>query len=152
MPKTNYTHKALQDALFGKTSAFGALASRPTLYGALSTTEPTMAGGNVNEPTGDAGGGYARVATAPADWNAATDADPSEVTNATDINFPAVAGTGASVGAGDWGTLAWFVVFDAPTGGNVVDYSALLLAKNPTEGDVVTVKAGEAKLRFRSPA
>ena len=85
MPLTNRSHQALLNSLAGKTSAFGALASAPTLYLALSTTAPTMAGGNVTPPVG---GSYARVETDAADWAAATDADPSALANAEIIEFP----------------------------------------------------------------
>ena len=52
--------------------------------------------------------GYARVSTAGADWNTATDADPSVVTNANAIEFPTASGS--------WGTVTHFALYDAATG------------------------------------
>lgn len=135
MSFSNYTARALLNALFGKTSSFGALASRPTIYAALSTTAPTEAGGNVTEPSGN---GYARVATATTDWNAATDADPSVINNAQVVQFPAVTGT-----AQTWGTCTHVVLYDASSGGNVIGSGALTTTKSPSSGDVPRFSAGE---------
>lgn len=132
MSFSNYTSQATLNSLFGKTSAFGALASRPTFYIALSTTAPTETGG-VTEPVGN---GYARVATAPADWNAATLADPSVTTNASEIAFPQATGA--------WGTITHFAVFDAATAGNYLGASnALTTPKSPTSGDTPRFAAGQ---------
>jgi len=127
----NRTHQALLNSLFGKTSNFGALASRPTLYVGLSTTTPTMAGANVTEPSGN---NYARVATAASDWNAATSADPSVVDNANAITFPQASGS--------WGTCTHAVIFDASSGGNVIGIAALAVAKTPTANDTPVLNAG----------
>lgn len=140
MPWSNYTHQALQNSLAGKTSNFGALASRPTWHVGLSTTTPTMAGGNVTEPSGN---GYARVATAPADWGNATNADPSEVSNAVDILFPEVTGSG-------WGTITHFVIYDAASAGNFLGFGALTTPKTPTVGDEPFFDVGELDTRLAS--
>ncbi|MEO0678991.1 MAG: hypothetical protein AAF192_01090 [Pseudomonadota bacterium] len=112
---TNYAAQATLNALFGKTSAFGALGSRPTLYVAASTTAPAENGTGVSEPSG---AGYARVATAPSDWTAASLADPSSLANSADIAFNAATGA--------WGTLSHFAIFDAASGGNLIASGALL--------------------------
>lgn len=65
---TEYASAAILNSLFGKTSNFGALATAPSLYLGLSSTQPGPAGAGVTEPSA---GGYARVAAAAADWNAA---------------------------------------------------------------------------------
>lgn len=131
MSFANYTVQAILNSFFGKTSNFGNLGSRPTLYLALSTTTPTEAGANVTEPSGN---NYARVQTAPADWNAATLADPSVVTNATDIQFP--------IASGAWGSCTHMVVFDAASNGNVLASTALGTARSPINGDRPTFSAG----------
>jgi hypothetical protein len=128
------TCKALLNSLFGKTSDFGALASRPTIYVALSTTTPTETGTNVTEPSS---GGYARVATAAADWNSATDADPSLTDNANAITFPTA--------SGDWASgadLTHFALYDAATSGNFLGFGALALAKPVLNGDTPSFAAG----------
>lgn len=136
MSASTYTSMALLNALFGKASAFGALASAPALNLALSTTDPEVDG--LTEPSGN---GYARVATSASDWVAATDADPSLVTNAGDIAFPQATGA--------WGTLGWTALVDASD--NVILSGAMVspstgdsLTKSPTEGDTPTVAAGSA--------
>lgn len=126
-----YAAQALLNALFGKASALGALASAPTLYVGLSTTAPAEDGTGVTEP---AGGGYARVATAAADWSTATAADPSVVTNANAVTFPQASGA--------WGTLTHFVLYDAASAGNVLGSAALTASKSPTSGDEAAFASG----------
>ena len=137
---SQYTRQALLNAFLGKTSAFGALASRPTIYIGLSSTTPTSSGGNVTEPSG---GGYARVATAPTDWGTASAADPSEATNAAKIDFGTASGTWVS-GA----NLTHAVAYDAATDGNFLGSGALAVAKPVFDGDPAEIPIGEAKIRF----
>ena len=134
MSFTNRTAQALLNSLFGKTSNFGALASRPTIHVGLSSTAPTEAGTGATEPSS---GSYARVATAPADWNVATDADPSVVTNAAAITFPAAT---ASWLAG--ANLTHIVLYDASTSGNILASAALSVAKPVLNGDTATFPIG----------
>lgn len=134
MSFSNRTAQALLNALFGKTSNFGALASAPDLYVGLSSTAPAEDGSNITEPST---GSYARVATDPADWNAATNADPSVVTNAEAVTFPTA--------SGDWLTaadLTHFFIADAATSGNVIGSGALDDAKPVLNGDTATFPAG----------
>lgn len=139
MPLSNRTHQALLNSAFGKTSNFGALASAPTWHVALSTTTPTMAGGNVTEPSGNA---YARVATAASDWNSATNADPSVLTNANTITFPPATGS--------WGTVTYFVLYDASTAGNVIGFGQLTTSKTPQNGDTPSFAAGALSIQIGS--
>ena len=132
MSFSNYTAQALLNSLFGKTSNFGALASRPTIYVALSTAEPLEDGSGVAEP---AGNGYARVATTPADWNDATLADPSVINNASAITFPQATGA--------WGTITHFALYDAEVAGNYLGGGPLGTSKAPTTGDIPSFAAGE---------
>lgn len=134
MSFTNRTAQALLNSLFGKSSNFGALASAPTIYVGLSSTTPTESGGNVTEPST---GSYARVATAAADWNAATDADPSVIDNAEPIEFPTA--TADWAGGAD---LTHFVLFDASTSGNVLASGALDTPKPVLDGDTISFAAG----------
>jgi len=131
MSFTNRTAQALLNSLFGKTSNFGALATVPTIYVALSTTTPNEAGTNVTEPVGN---GYARVATAAGDWNTATNADPSVVTNANAVTFPEASGS--------WDACTHFVLYDALTVGNVLGSAALTTPKTPTAGDIPLFPVG----------
>lgn len=134
MSFTNRTARALLNSLFGKTSDFGVLASAPAIYVGLSSTAPAEDGTNVTEPSG---GGYARVATLAADWNAATLADPSLIDNANVVDF----GTASA----DWlagADLTHVVLFDAATAGNVLASTALAVGKPVTNGDPVSFPAG----------
>lgn len=135
MSLTQYACQAILNSLFGKTSNFGALASRPTIYVGLSSTTPTETGSNVTEPSG---GSYARVATAASDWNAATNADPSVVSNANAITFPQA--------TADWvsgSNLTYFVLYDASSSGNVLGSGALTTAKPVLNGDTASFAAGD---------
>jgi hypothetical protein len=134
MSFSNYTSQALLNSLFKKTSNFGALATAPTIYVGLSSTTPAEDGTGVTEPSG---GAYARVATAAADWNAATAANPSVVTNANAVTFPAA--------TTDWlaaANLTHFVAYDAASGGNMLFNGALTVAKPVLLGDTPSFAAG----------
>lgn len=134
MTFSNRTAQALLNALFGKTSNFGALAAVPTIYVALSSTAPTETGANVTEP---GGGSYSRKATAPADWNAATLADPSVVTNAGTITF--------TTATADWlsaANITHFALYDAAAAGNYLGGGSLSLAKPVLNGDTASFPAG----------
>lgn len=115
---TIYTAAAVLNAIFGKTSAFGAMASAPTIHVALSSTAPNESGGNVTEPSA---GGYARVATAAVDWGAASAADPSVIANAAEVIFPAA--------TADWlaaASLTHFALYDAASAGNCLGSGELI--------------------------
>lgn len=136
MSFSNYSAQAILNSVFGKTSNFGALASVPTIWVGLSSTTPAEDGTNITEPSA---GAYARVQTAAVDWNAATDADPSVVTNANAITFPTA--TATWVAGAD---LTHFVLFDASTAGNALGSGALSVAKPVTDGDTAEIGAGDA--------
>jgi hypothetical protein len=134
MSFSNYSSQAILNSLFGKTSAFGALASAPTIYVALSSTTPTETGTNVTEPSS---GAYARVTTAASDWNAATNADPSVVTNANAVTFPTATGNWVSSA-----NLTYFVLYDNLTAGNYLGSGALTVPKPVLNGDTASFAAG----------
>lgn len=136
------THQALLNALFGKTSNFGALASAPTVFIGVSTTKPTVSGGNVTEPVSE-GNGYARVETAAADWAAATDADPSVTENAEEITFATADETWA---AGE--NFIYAVAYDAGTAGNYLGMAKLPVPKPCLIGDRLYFPAGELKFEL----
>jgi len=105
---TGFTDRVAQGILnhvVGKTAIF----TLPTAYVALFTAVGTDAGSGFTEP---AGGGYARVATAAADWNSATGSGPSQITNANPINFPTA--------TANWGNIIAFGLYDASSGGNLL--------------------------------
>lgn len=134
MSFSNRTSQALLNSLFGKSSNFGALASAPAIHVGLSSTTPTASGGNVTEP-GD--GGYARVEAVAADWGSATDADPSVITNAEEIDFGTASGTWLT---GD--NLTHAVFYDAASGGNFLGHGVLAVPKPVFNGDPVKFGVG----------
>lgn len=136
MSFSNYSAQALLNSFFGKTSNFGALASAPTIHVALFNTKPGEDGTGGTEVSG---GGYARVETAASDWNNATNADPSEVTNANEIDF----GTATA----SWGTVTSVGFYDAGTGGNMLFAADLTSSKSVGEDDAFKFPVGELKLR-----
>jgi len=134
MTLSTYTSQALLNSLFKKTSALGALASAPTTYVALSSTLPTEAGTNITEPST---GSYARVSTAAGDWVAATNADPSVVSNGNAITFPTA--------SGDWlsaASIPYFFLVDASSSGNVLAIGTLAVPKTVLNGDTPSFAVG----------
>lgn len=127
MPTSHYLANKLLDHQLGKTSY-----TMPTVYVGLSSTTPAKNGTNVTEPSS---GSYARVATAGADWNAAASGATS---NANALTFPQA--------TADWlsGTnLTHGVLYDAPTGGNLLAYGAIAVPKAALNGDTINIPAGD---------
>lgn len=122
MPFTTYLTNSLMNEVFGKTDFVAPI----TLYVGLSTTTPAVGGTNITEPSGSA---YARVA----------------VTNNV-TNFPNAAAGAKSNGAaiafptatGSWGTVTYFVIYDAASAGNVLAYGALNTAQTVANGDTLS--------------
>lgn len=106
MPYTTAFTNQILEHVHGKTAL-----TMPTVHLGLSTTTPTLAGGNVTEPVGN---GYARVTTSGATWGTAAS---GAITNAVDITFPTATGS--------WGTVTHVVAFSASTGGSVLWYDDL---------------------------
>jgi hypothetical protein len=93
-----------------------AIFAEPTAYVALYTTAPTDdTGAGAVEVSG---GGYARVATASATWNAAsTGTDPTTLANAQAITF--------ATASANWGTVVAFGLYDASSAGNLLAWDWL---------------------------
>lgn len=126
MPASTYLANKLLDHQVGKASF-----TMPTVYVALSSTEPTLAGGNVTEPSG---GSYARVATSAATWNSAAS---GAIDNAQAIMFPTATADWAS-GA----NLPYGVLFDAATGGNMLAFGTFTNPKSALTDDTLSIPAG----------
>jgi hypothetical protein len=120
----NYLENELLDHLFGKGSY-----TPPTIYIALSTSDPLDDGSGISEPSG---GAYARVQTAAADWNTAAS---GATDNANDITFPTATAS--------WGTVTHFAAFDALTGGNMLFHGTLTASKTIDSGDTPKFTAGD---------
>ena len=99
-----------------------------TVYCALFTVAPGEAGGG----TEVSGAGYARVAVA---CNTTNFPNANPTVNATNIDFP-------TPGVGGWGTAVAGGFFSASTGGTLIDYNNLTVAKTINQGDTVSLPAG----------
>jgi hypothetical protein len=127
MPATYYLANKLLDHQVGKANF-----TMPTVYVGLSSTTPTLAGGNITEPSG---GSYARATTSAATWASAAS---GATTNAQVITFPTA--------TADWvggANLTYGVLYDALTGGNVLGYGALTVAKDVLNGDTPSIAIGD---------
>lgn len=126
MSFTDLTEIDVLDGIFQDPSFSG----YANLWVGLSTTTPTDAGANFGEPSG---GGYSRVTTTSASWNAAS---AGAKDNGSIITFPTA--------SADWDSgnnMTYFGLFDALAGGNLVLYGALGTAKPVLNGDTATFAA-----------
>ena len=117
-----------------------------TLYVGLLTAAPSDSGGG----TEAAGGSYARVAVTSslANW-AGTQAAASTVASAgtggqtsnnAAITFPTPTAT--------WGNVTHFGIYDAASGGNLLFWGALTIAKTINQADTVTFPAASLSITF----
>ncbi|PKM43248.1 MAG: hypothetical protein CVV05_15490 [Gammaproteobacteria bacterium HGW-Gammaproteobacteria-1] len=122
---SDYCAGALLDHLFG----IAALA-QPTLYIALSHTDPGADGSGLTEPTAPT---YARVAHA--DWARSA----RQVVNNSDIAFPQA--------ATDWGAtnITHFAILDADVLGNVIASGPLPIPQKVAAGETPKFLAGYLK-------
>jgi hypothetical protein len=106
---------------------------KPTaLYAALFTGSPSDAGGG----TEVAGGSYARVNLPPSDanWKATqggttgnSSGTTGQTSNAVAIVFPSP--------TADWGTVSYYGIFDAASGGNLLLWDVLTTSRTILAGD-----------------
>lgn len=120
---SDYLEGALLDHVFKKSAGY----AQPTLYLAVSTADPTDAGTGAAEPVGN---GYARVATAAADWARTGNV----IDNVNQLSFPEATGS--------WGTLTHFAVYEALTGGNMLFHAPLATAKAIAANETLRFPAG----------
>ncbi len=117
---SNYLENALINATLRNTT----YTSPAVVYVGLFITDPTDAGSG----TEVSGGSYARqTATfgAPSDGASTTSADST---------FPTC--------TADWGTVAFFGIYDASTSGNLLYHGALNNSKTIETGDILKIEAG----------
>lgn len=131
------TANSFLDHFFGKST----YTPPANIFVGLSSSQPTDAGGNVTEPSGD---GYARVQTAPADWNLASGRLSS---NLNVIEFsPATAPWLAGA------NLGYFPLFDAASGGTFLGWGTLSEPKPIGSGDTARFAAGDLSVQFLASA
>lgn len=114
MAFTTYLDDAIVNSVFGGVN----YTPSATLYIGLSSTLPTVAGGNITEPTiGTAG--YTRAAVANNTTNFPTTTTNNK-SNGAAITFPT--STGAWLASA---SLGYLFFSDAATGGNILGFAAL---------------------------
>lgn len=129
MSKTNYARNAILNHRYG-----GPDYVRPaTVYVAFFTSAPSTSGGG----TEVAGGAYARIAVTnnATNWPAAV--------NGVTANGAAITFAQASA---SWGTVTHVAVFDALSGGNMLDFAALASPKTVNIGDRPEFPIGSLQL------
>ena len=99
-------------------------------YIGLSSTAPSTDGLNVTEP---ASGGYQRV-----QLTGLSEPTAGVVTNPTSISFPE--------STQSWGTVSYFVIFDAATEGNLLMYGELEEARTVEAATLMTLRANSLTL------
>lgn len=106
-------------------------------YIGLSTTEPTMSGANVSEPSASAGYGRVLLESLSAPVNGV-------VTNTANINF--------EESTASWGTVTHFVIYDAEIDGNLLMYGALSTPRVVEAATVMTIRQDYLRLSAQNPA
>ena len=112
----------------------------PTLpknvYLGLSTTAPSVDGTGVTEPLASAG--YQRV-----ELTSLSEPTNGIITNESEIQF--------DESSASWGDITHFVLYDAPTGGNLLMFNVLTQARRVETATIVMVKVGSLKLTLANP-
>lgn len=130
---STYIANKFIDEMTGKTEY-----TKPTCYVAAGTAAPGDDGATAAEPSGN---GYARVATAGGDWNAASS---RATTNANDITFPTASGS--------WGTITHVYLYDAATDGNFLGWAALDSSEAISTNQILTISASDITIQFTASA
>ena len=123
---SDYLENAALNYVFGST----AYSPSGTYYLGLSTTCPTDANGNVNEP---AGGAYARrsITNAKSFWSTST---TGVIINMNEVAFPEATAS--------WGSIAYFVMYDQSAGGNLIVWGSGSTPKTIDTGDIARFGSG----------
>lgn len=129
MSATSYARQKIVDDLTGVASY-----SPPPLYLSAHTADPGEAGSHAHEIVGN---GYARIALA----GLMSVADSSGISvNTSVITFgPAT---------GDWGTITYFGIEDAPSGGNMLCPGVPAMPRTITSGQPLQIPVGQLRLRL----
>ncbi len=108
------------------------------LFIGLSTTAPTVGDGTgITEPSGN---GYARISTAPADWDAASGTGVTQNAN--------LIGTWTASG-GNWGTIIHGPIYDALTAGNYLG-SGTIPSTTINDGNTAKIDVGDYTLNMNN--
>lgn len=133
----NYASNKFLQILVAKTSS---VSFTSNVYVGLSTTTPSKDGTGVTEPTGN---GYGRTLlgnTSQALTQKMSTPALGKTENTDIIYFPEATGA--------WGTITHLVLYDAPTGGNLLAFGALTNSISPTNGTIPIIRVGELDIEF----
>lgn len=106
-------------------------------YLGLSSTAPSLDGSSVTEPSD--GAGYARV-----ELTSLSTPVEGVVTNSSAIDF--------AESTAEWGTMTHFVIYDAPSEGNLLMYGELSASRRVEAATIMTIKIGSLNLSVVNPA
>lgn len=118
MSFSNYLENKVLLHVFGAT----AYTAPTTLYVALFTSNP----GETGAGTEVSGGSYARQTIT-------FTVTGAQAANTAAVEFPTASAS--------WGTVTYAAIYDASTGGNMLDYGALTTSKTIASGDVLRIPA-----------
>lgn len=107
-------------------------------YLGLSATAPLEDGTCTGEPSGSETG-YARVAL-----TSLSEPANGVISNTASFDF--------SESTASWGEMQYYVVYDAPSGGNLLFGEKLAYPITVDAGTVITMKAGELRIRVVTPS
>ena len=111
----------------------------PTQYWlGLSSTSPGVDGTGVSEPSGGTSG-YARV----------------QLTTLSEPTYGTISNTGAvsfNESTAPWGTMTHYVIYDAPTSGNLLMFGALTISRAVEQNTVITIRAEELTITLENPS
>lgn len=116
-----------------------------SMYAGLSSTPPTVAGANVNEPKVNS---YGRVLVTGKFAAPTNNLNGSEAVNNAQIYFPETYNS-ASDTVEDWGELGWICLFDSSAGGNLIAFDELPAKIHPGgngESTIPIIRVGDAKI------
>ena len=122
----------------GKNAKLNAFTQAYTLYLAFFDGDPEAGGTELS------GGGYARSAIAPADWNTPSG---GKINNANTIAMPTA--------TGDWNggaDIPFCGMFDAPTAGTRFNQKVLVVPRKCLTGDTLEFQPGDIELEEKEPA
>ena len=108
-----------------------------TYYLGLSSTAPAVDGSGVSEPL--ASSGYQRV-----ELTNLGEPVNGVISNESEISFPE--------SSASWGTVTHFVLYDAPTNGNLLMFNVLSQSRSVETATIVMVKTGSLKFTLAHPA
>ena len=132
---TDYFQNIIAGSVFHASDSPGSIPD--VYYLGVSTTPPNASGGNVTEPSSSAG--YERVQIAGLKMK--------EGVNGVVTNIAAIS---TSEATSSWGSIPYYVVYDAKSGGNLLGYGAFSDPKTVEASSMLTMKAGTMTLTVKN--